>query len=314
MNASPETRARWWFAGCLLLVALAAGAWLLPNPLRYSTYEIRSADPVSGLIAGAPVEFHGVEVGRVKRVQLLKPRLVSVLLEVERDVPLSAATVATITGRGLAARGFTGYVYVSLDDSGASGAPLARAPDSPYPQVASGPARQVSLDTSIQQINDSVQSVNTLLRTALDAQTLASMKQSLASLERVTHTLAANSERMAQILANAERASGQLQGQVLPRVQDTIVRLDRLTGTVDQRMGSILGNTERASARLEPLLQSSEEAMRTLQTQLLPETQRTVMRLDQLSTSLGETAGRVQRNPSLLVRGVAAAPGPGEGP
>jgi hypothetical protein len=34
--------------------------------------------------------------------------------------------------------------------------------------------------------------------------------------------------------------------------------------------------------------------------------------MDQLSASLGETAGRVRRNPSLLLRSTAAVPGPGE--
>lgn len=329
MNASAEARARWLFAGLLLLVAAGIGAWMLAGTLLHATYEIRSRDPVSGLIPGAPVEFHGVEVGRVREVRLLEPRLVSVLVEVDRDVPVSSATVATITGRGLATRGFTGYVYVSLEDGAPAGQPLARAPGSPYPLLASAPSRQVSLDTSMQEIKDSVQSVNNVLQAALDDKSVASLRQSLASLEKVTHTLAANNERMERIIANAERASGQLQPllasgnasatvlrtEVLPQVQGTLVRLDRLSATVDTRMDNILRHTEQATARLEPLLLSSEEAVRTLQTQVLPETQRTLLRMDQLSSSLGETVVRVRRNPSLLVRGNAPAPaGPGEGP
>src|SRR3954465_11307993 len=97
-GASAETKARWWFAGCLLLVAAAVGAWLLADSLRSTTYEVRSSDPVSGLIPGAPVEFHGVEVGKVTGVHLLGPRLVRVLVQVGRDVPVTSATVATITG------------------------------------------------------------------------------------------------------------------------------------------------------------------------------------------------------------------------
>lgn len=329
MNASAEAKARWLFAGLLLALAAGLGAWLLAGTVRYKTYEIRSSDAVSGLIPGAPVEFHGVDVGKVKEVQLLGPRLVRVLLEVGRDVPVTSATVATITGRGLATRGFTGYVYVSLEDGPGGGAPLAAAPGSPYPLLASAPARQVSLDTSIKEINDSVQSLNGRLQAALDDRTVASLKQSLASLEKVTNTLAANNARLEQIIANADRASGQLQpllqsgnataallrDEVLPQVQSTVVRLDRLSANVDTRMDTILRHTEQASARFEPLLLSGEEAVRTLQTQVLPEAQRTLVRLDQLSTNLGETAGRVRRNPSLLVRGSAPQPaGPGESP
>ena len=329
MQASAQAKARWLFSGLLLLVAAGVGAWLLAGSLRYATYEVRSRDPVSGLIPGAPVEFHGVEVGRVRDVQLLEPRLVRVLLDVERGVPVTSATVATITGRGLATRGFTGYVYVSLEDGDGAGQPLAAAPGSPYPLLASAASRQVNIDTSMQEIRDSVRSVNGLLQSALDERTVASLKQSLASLEQVTQTLAANNARLDRILANAERASGQLQpllqsgaataaalhDQVLPQVQATVVRIDGLSATLDTRMDNILRHTEQAATRFEPLLLSGEEAVRTLQTQVLPQTERTLVRLDQLSTSLGETAGRVRRNPSLLVRGSAPAPaGPGEGP
>ncbi len=318
MNASAETKARWLFAGFVLLVALGVAGWLLLDTVRYRTYELRTHDAVSGLIAGAPVEFHGVEVGKVRSVELLQPRLVRVLVEVGRDVPVSSATIATITGRGLATRGFTGYVYVSLEDSGSAVQPLARDPESAYPLLASAPSRSVSLDTSVSALNDTVQSVNGLLQAALDPPTVAALKQSLASLEKVTRTLSANNDRLSTILVNAEHASQQvqpllqssneaartLQTQLLPRMQDSLVRIDRLAA-----------GTEQASMRIEPLLLSSQETVRVLQTQLLPEAQRTLSRLDQLSTSLGDTAGRVRRNPALLVRGGAPnPPGPGEGP
>ena len=80
---------------------------------------------------------------------------------------------------------------------------------------------------------------------------------------------------------------------------------------MNERMGVILQNTEQASLRFEPLLQSSSDAMLSLQTQILPEA-RTITRLDQLSASLGETSSRIRRNPSLLLRGVPTPAGPGE--
>jgi len=315
MNTSAEAKARWLFTGFLLLVAAAAAAWVLLGTARYSTYELRTRDSVSGLLPGAPVEFHGVEVGKVKSVQLLEPRLVQLLVEVRRDIPVTTATVATITGRGLASRGFTGYMYVSLEDNGSAGGPLVAAQGKPYPLLASAPSHIVSLDTSFGELNQTVQSVAGLLQTTLDAPTVAALKQSLASLDKVTHTLAANNERMDRILANAERASQQLQAQVLPQAQGTLARMDRLTASMDGHVQTILRNTEQASARFEPLLQASTDTVVTLQTQVLPEAQHSLTRLDQLSTSLSDTAVRIRRNPALLVRGTSPAPsGPGEGP
>jgi phospholipid/cholesterol/gamma-HCH transport system substrate-binding protein len=98
-------------------------------------FEIRTREPVSGLIADAPVEFHGVEVGKVKRVQLIDPHTVSIVLTVRQDAPITRATIATITSRGLAARGFTGYVYVALDDVGDDSRPLKALSGSPLPLI-----------------------------------------------------------------------------------------------------------------------------------------------------------------------------------
>ncbi|MEJ8838984.1 MlaD family protein [Ramlibacter sp. AN1133] len=327
MKPNVSSRARWAFALSLAAVAAAAAAAYAVTAGRYATYEIRSREPVSGLIAGAPVEFHGVEVGQVREVRLADPRSVRVLLAVRRDAPVSSATVATITGRGLATRGFTGYVYVSLEDRGAPGAPLAVPKDGAHPVIASAPAQTVSLDTTMGELNESVQRVTALLEGTLDRGTVASMKQSLASLEQLTRTLAANNGRIESFLANAERASARMQPllqssddvlhslrtRILPETQQTLVRLDDLSTSTRQRMGVILDNTERASTQLQPLLQSGNETVRALQLQLLPEAQRTLARMEHLSSTLDDTATRIQRNPSVLWRGARPVPvGPGE--
>jgi hypothetical protein len=171
--------------------------------------------------------------------------------------------------------------------------------------------------------------MNALLQTTLDPQTLVAMKASLAGLEQVSHTLAANNDRIVQILANAERTSAQMQPlvqssseavqalrtQVLPQARDTLRQLDGLSAAMNGRMNTILQNTEQASTRVGPLLQSSNDAVHALQMQILPEAQRTLTRLDRLSNSLGQSADRIQRNPSLLLRGTVATPvGPGEAP
>ena len=188
---------------------------------------------MSGLIAGSPVEFHGVEVGQVRSVQLLGPRTVRILAEVRREAPVTSATIATVTGRGLASRGFTGYVYISLEDSGASGQPLQALGEARYPQIAAAPAQTVSLDTAMQQLNQSVQAATVLLQGVFDQRTVASLKQSIASLDQLSRTLAGHNARLETILANAERASGQvdpllrasqasvvlLQQQLLPQAQ-----------------------------------------------------------------------------------------------
>jgi phospholipid/cholesterol/gamma-HCH transport system substrate-binding protein len=225
-----EDRA-WILFGLLLLLGTAAGlAWHLFASTRYATFELRTADPVSGLIADSPVEFHGVEVGKVRRVQLVDPRSVSILLNVRRDAPVTKATVATITARGLATRGFTGYVYVALEDSGVDRRPLAPLPGESNPLIPTTPSQTVTLDTSISDVKQDVQQLTDLLHTVLDEKTVGSLKSSVDDLRRVTQVLATNSQRLDAMISSAERTTR---------------------------------NTEQLSHDVRPLLESSQQVVKT---------------------------------------------------
>ena len=273
MKIDADNKARLGFVLVVLIGAIAGGFWYLLLAARYAIYEIETRDVVSGLIADAPVEFHGVDVGKVKRVELTGPHAVSILLSVDKSAPVTTATVATITSRGLATRGFTGYVYISLEDAGTDARRLVASPGRKYPVIAATPSRSVNLDLAISQVNENVQSLTGLLQSALDEKTLAALKKSLESLERITEVLAGNTEKL----------------------------------------NSLVVNTERTSRQLKPLVESSSDTVRTLQTQILPEAHKALSNLDNLSSSLSAFAEKINRDPSVLVRGAAPpAPGPGE--
>jgi phospholipid/cholesterol/gamma-HCH transport system substrate-binding protein len=91
------------------------------------------------------------------------------------------------------------------------------------------------------------------------------------------------------------------------------VRMDDLSAFANDRLGVIFTNTERATMRLDPLLQSGSETLRALQTQVLPQAHRSLVRIEHLSSSVDETVTKVKRNPAVLLRGTSPNPlGPGE--
>lgn len=329
-------RARLMFAATLIAVFAAGTLWLALAQAQYRTYLIETPDAVSGLIADSPVELHGVEVGRVKSVTLAGPRSVSVLLDVKDDAPVSGATVATITARGLAMRGFTGYVYVALENTGTDARRLTIPPGKHYPVIPTAPSQIVSLDLAITQVNDNVQALTTLAQTLLDAGTVDSLKQTASGLEQVSRTLARNNARMERLLANAERASADAPGFMqatrgtMGRVDTlldprTVTSLRSLAGSLDRvsgmlaannaKLDALIGRGEEATRDLAPLVQTTHETLLLLQGQVLPEAHRTLTHLDDLSTSLTGVARKANRDPSVLIRGAKpAAPGPGETP
>jgi len=273
MKLDVESLARLAFAAVLLLAAVAGVGWYLLAASRYTTYQIVTRDPVSGLIADAPVEFHGVDVGKVKSVELIDPHSVRILLSVDDGAPVTKATVATITTRGLAARGFTGYVYVSLEDALTESGRLVVPPGERYPAIPLTPPQSMSLDVAISKMNDNVEFISERVRKVLDDRTVTSLKQSVEQLQRVTKTLADDNDKLNALIVNGERASQQLQ----------------------------------------PLLETSKDTLKELNTQILPEAHKTLTSLDDLSTGLTGFATKVNRDPSIIVRGAAPPPlGPGE--
>jgi len=207
MKLDADRKATILFSAVLLAGLLGGLAWYVVVTSGYRTFQIHTSDAVSGLIVDSPVEFHGVEVGRVKKVELLGPRSVRVLLAVKDDAPVTKATVATITSRGLATHGFTGYVYVALEDEGVEAGPLEAAGSSDYPVIPTAASKSVNLDLAIAEVNRNVEALTGTLLAALDPKTVASLKLSADSLQRM---------------------SSALEKQVLPQAHGTLSRLDDL--------------------------------------------------------------------------------------
>ena len=266
-------KARLVFGLVLSISLVAGGAWYLLSLDDYTVYQIHTRDSVSGLVVDAPVEFHGVDIGKVKDIELIDANSISVLLRVRKTAPISAATVAAITSRGLAARGFTGYVYVALEDTGTDFRKLVTEPGKRYPVIPTATSRSVSLDITLSEVHDNLQFITALLQTVLDEKMISSLKQSVDSLQQITRTLAEN----------------------------------------DKKLGAIIKNAEQASNQLKPLLESSNDAVKAFQTQLLPEAHKTLSNLDTLSNSLTAVIAEISRDPSILIRGTAPPKlGPGE--
>jgi phospholipid/cholesterol/gamma-HCH transport system substrate-binding protein len=272
MERDINRKARLLFGFVVAAVLIGGLGWYWQSEGRYASYLIYTSDSVSGLIKDAPIELHGIDVGRVSRVELVNPRRVRVSLNIDRSAPITAGTVATITSRGVATRGFTGYVYVALEDNGADSRPPGKPAGEPYPVISTAPSKVVSLDMTLDQVNENVQILTTLVRTVLDDRTVVSLKQSVDSLDRITKTLADNNRRLNTIIVNGERASQQIT----------------------------------------PLLESSTNMVNAMQTQILPEAYKTLANIDALSTTLNRAAGKVARDPSVVLRGAQPELGPGE--
>ncbi len=174
---------------------------------KYDTYLLYMQESVSGLSVDSQVEFNGVEVGKVKSVELnhKNPQLVEVLLDVKHSTPVSKGTVATLTTRGL-----TGLVYIALKDKGLNQQKLEAAPGQAYPVITTSPSIFLRLDAALTRFSNNFQKIAESFQTLLDAENLASIKSSLENIKEITATLSDNSHRFNRIIKNVENSTQRL--------------------------------------------------------------------------------------------------------
>ena len=155
-------------SGIFVLVVSAMLAllayWLTRDDTVRRSYEISSADAITGLQPQAAVRYKGVPVGRVTAITL-DPRTrghVLITISVDEKAPVTQATFATLAFQGL-----TGLSYIQLDDqAGVAPEPLAAAGDV-LPRIPMQTNLMARLSAQggaiLQQVEQTTQRVNGLL-------------------------------------------------------------------------------------------------------------------------------------------------------
>jgi phospholipid/cholesterol/gamma-HCH transport system substrate-binding protein len=310
-------RARLVFLG--LLGAATVGGWYFLFPGNRVLYEIDTHASVSGLTAGAPVEMHGVEVGTVRRIKLTDPRTVRLVLSIDRDTPVTQATTAILTARGLVARGFMGYVYIALENSGVDERPLPPHPGHGYPIITMAEPQIETLDTTAVAAIQELRGLTHLLENLLDPSMVSSLKDTVHDAGELLALLITNQGRLRSLIANIERDTGQigllLDEKTVTSLKQSADGLQEVVATLatnSRTMTALMSNAEQDSRDLKPLLNGTGSAVRQLRTELLPQLYRAVGDLDRLTHAIRPLASRADRDPAILLRGTEVAPGPGE--
>jgi phospholipid/cholesterol/gamma-HCH transport system substrate-binding protein len=189
---------------CIILSVIWLSSGLSTD--RFTMYEVFMTESVSGLNLDSPVEYNGVNVGSVKKIELdpKNPQIVQLLLSIKNSTPITNGTVATLNVKGL-----TGIGFMALQDKGIDRGPLTAQEGQDYPVIKTAPSFFLRLDTAITKLNDSLRHVSDSIRLLLDQENLRSIKETLLSLKTITGTLAANSQHITSILQNTATASKQ---------------------------------------------------------------------------------------------------------
>lgn len=307
-----EARVNYAAVGVFVLIlsgALAFGVlWLASGGAArkvYDTYYAYLDESVSGLNLDAPVRYRGVEVGRVRRIELAPQNIeqVRLTMAIERGTPVRVDTVATMRMQGL-----TGIAYIELTRGHHDSPPLVAREGEDYPAIPSGPSLLVRLDAAVTALLTNVNRSSENFNALTDETNRRAIAQALADLGVVSRSLAARSAEIESGLTNAARSMEnaarltQEMSQLVERVQRSADAFDRMTSEV-----------ARAGAAASGALDGVRAEARQFAAETLPEAQLLVTDLRDLTASLRRVSEQLERNPSVLIYGKSTSKrAPGE--
>lgn len=272
------------------LVALGGGAaalvlWIQAGSEEEKVYEVMSPYSVSGLSPQSPVQYKGVRVGTVRKVELGRAGDTGVRIRftVIAKTPVTRSTYAQVSTRGL-----TGMSYLSLNDSGEAAEPL----ESSEEQPARIPMRRgwmQRLQHRAQALLEDADTVAKRLAKVLDEE----------NRERVAATLERIDEAAARLVAMEEAA--------MPAVE----RLPEITAEAERALTQSRRMVQRVSSETRSLARSANGMAQQVSAETLPRLDALIRSASRTVEQIDALARELEQSPQSILFG---APPPEAGP
>lgn len=296
--------------GAVALVVIAVLAFGSGRLFRQTKGFILYFDnSVNGLRVGAPVKFKGVEIGSVTNILLqlgkdMKVQTVPVIIELdlkkiqrkggsveglEDPETVEQAIRQGLRGRLEAESLLTGLLYVSLDFFPGSPVRLFQPPDSQYDEIPTMP-------TALEQARDTVNQI------------LAKLGE--IDFKGVTRSVTETADSVSRFVnLPALQSAIQALNQTMPKLDETIVNIGKLTTTMDGNVKSLSGDIRQTSAAARDALERIQTAVAGLQAVVDPDSPtfyelgRSLREVSAAARSLRLLANYLERNPRAMIFG-----------
>ena len=272
---------------------------------RVDLYLAIVEESVAGLNLNAPVKYNGVDVGKVRRIDLdpQDPNRVNLVFAIERGTPVKEDTVAVLKTQGL-----TGIAYVELS-GGARESPTLRAVEgSLYPVIRTKPSLSARLENVLTTVLAKLDDTSTNINAILSAENQAALKSALADIATVARTVAARKESINSAITHAGRTLENA-STASARITPVLERIGRSADSID-KMGNEVARTSASAGKTVDTVGAD---VKRFSAETLPELERLLGELGALTISLRRLSEQTERDPRGLIFGRKPVPeGPGE--
>ena len=295
-----ETRSNYVMVGAVT-VALLVGAllfivWLagLSNTAK-RCYDVYFAQGVSGLNKGSNVTFSGVPVGQITQVSLLpaRPEFVWVRIEVDDETPELQGTTAQIKGVG-----FTGVSEIQLGGAVKGARPITQVGPQGCPVIPASSGGLGALLNSAPELIDRIQRLTERLTELLSDKNQNAISDILENVDQTTKVLAERAPDLADAIGDARIAARQagVAAQKWGQVADTTNGvLQENAKPAVENLEKAIASVQHAADNLDAIVSDARPGVQNFSKSTLPEANRLIRDLRELSTSLKGVSERVEQ-------------------
>jgi len=272
---------------------------------KYDHYLAIEDESVAALNLNAPVKYNGVEVGKVSDIHLdpANPERVRLTFAIERGTPIKTDTVAVLKTQGL-----TGIAYVELGGGSRDAPTLQASVEEPYPVIRTRPSLSARLENVLTTVLAKLDRTSSNIDALLSSENRTALSSALADIATVSRTIAARKDVIDAGIVNAARTADN-SARATAQLAPVIARIGRAADAVE-KMGN---NVSLAGADTAKTVSAVGGDARRFAADTLPEIQRLLGELNDLSNSLRRLSEQTARDPAGLLRGRSPVPdGPGE--
>jgi phospholipid/cholesterol/gamma-HCH transport system substrate-binding protein len=291
-------------AGLLLFMIWLAG---LSNQAK-QCFDVYFAQDVGGLNKGSNVTFAGVPVGQITKISLLpdRPEFVWVRIEVDTETPVLQGTSAQIKGVG-----FTGVSEIQLGGAIRGAKRLTQVGPQGCPVIPATSGGLGALLNSAPELIDRIQRLTERLTELVSDKNQNAISDTLENVDRTTAVLAERAPDLADAIADA-RIAARNAGVAAQRVgilADSTNRLVNEQGRpAAEDLRKAIGAVQHSAENLDAMIADARPGIQNLTKSTLPEANRLVRDLRDLSDSLRQFSDRLNNDGALGALGPEKLP------
>jgi phospholipid/cholesterol/gamma-HCH transport system substrate-binding protein len=285
----------------LLVIAMAVSFvfWYTDQQDKrtYERYEIYFPGSVSGLTAGSPVRYLGVDVGKVVRIMLdpQQRKTVQVTADIDSTAPIDGRTRASLSLQGV-----TGLLFVDLEQDPKADSTVALEVGQRYPMIRSRRSDFDVLLSNLPALTTHLVELADHFNQVFSDDNVRALKSTLDNVRVASEHLPSTLREVQQLVTELRSTTQEVQGTVVA-LRGVITESSPDLQAAMANIRQISDNLAKTTQRLNMFVVDNEPGVSRFTKQSLPELEQLLREARQAARDFRDLSRSLKQNPSQLI-------------